>query len=73
MSDWTLRPPTTPGRYEYRQTPYGEIHAFTIVELDGEMVAELLHVWMYLREVDGEWRRVLSKRQREKLELKGRA
>jgi len=51
MSDWTLRPPTTPGRYDYRELPTEPIQTFDVVELEGEMVAELPGVWMYLREL----------------------
>ena len=73
MTGWTLRPPTTPGRYDYRELPTEPIKTFDVVEVDGEMMAELPNVWMFLRELDGEWRRVVSERQRERLELKGRA
>lgn len=73
MTGWTLRPPTTPGQYEYRQTPGDQVHVFSIVEVDGELMADFHNVWMSLQGMNGEWRRVLSLRQRNKLELKGRA
>lgn len=73
MSGWTLRPPTTPGQYEYRELPTVPTKTFEVVDVDGEMMAELPGMWMYLAGLDGEWQRVLSERQRDKLELKGRA
>ena len=73
MMGWTLRPPMTPGRYEYRELPTEPIKTFDVVDVDGEMMAELPGVWMYLQELDGEWRRVMSVRQQDRLALKGRA
>ena len=73
MSAWTLRPPAAPGRYDYREHRYEPIRTFDVVEVEGEMMAELPNVWMFLRELDGEWRRVLTVQQYERLSLKGRA
>ena len=73
MMGWTLRPPVTPGRYEYRELPTEPIKTFDVVDVEGEMMAELPGMWMYLTELDGEWRRVMSDRQRAMLALQGRA
>ena len=52
---WTLQPPTVPGVYRYREHQYEPVQTFTVVDVEGELMAELPGMWMYLRELDGEW------------------
>ena len=61
---WTLHPPTTPGRYPYREVRPGDVWEYELILLDGAVWVVIPHcpLVMGIESLPGEWTHLLAAR-----------